>query len=483
MAQEEISFHNNQESGYDELAGAQPLAMNVVVDGRGVVSKRPGIQTSQGISTSVIDADGVIGLFATNDGQTYAVGNAPANRAIYNLTGGLVNNLSTGPNETLTGNDRPTFTETEVFMVAAGGVNIQKVNLVTNVSTRLQGNPPLSSHVTANSSRLLSNDTVLDKTKVRFSGISIGTLDTSGHEQWDVTGLVEDGGFFTAEARPDPVVAIYENTNEVFVFGTDNLQVFSPDATDVFSPTSTREFGLAAPYSVIRKDQEFMWIDQYRRIVYSDGRTFQTIEKPIKKQLDEMSTVSDAFGYRVLIGHIDCFVWTFPTDGRTFAYQSGGGWSQWSGFSPVNGNFGPIPIKSHYLRRDGGVNLVGTNDGRVGELSLSAASDLGELIVSRVDSGFIDRGSDNLKLCRSVKVAARRGRASTTNLGTLEWRDGTGGWNGPLHIDFGTSGDNYIVKEFRSLGTYRRRQWRFTFSNSEELSLVKVTETFDILST
>jgi hypothetical protein len=478
-----IDFGNNQESGYEEIAGAQPLAMNVVVDAKGTVSKRPGISQSTLLPNTTVDPNGVVGMYSTNDGQIYAVGGGTTNRNIYNLTNGLINNISTGPNETLTGNNRPTFTETEVFLVTAGGVNIQKVNLLTNDSSRLQGNPPLSTHVTANSSRLLANDTVLDKTKVRFSGISIGTVDTSGHETWDVTGLLEDGGFFTAEARPDPVVAIHENTNEVFVFGTDNVQVFSPDAASVFAPSATREFGLSAPYSVIRKDQEFFWLDQYRRIVYSNGRTFNTIEKPIKQQLDSMERVDDAFGYRVLMGHIDCFVWTFPSDGRTFAYQAGGGWSQWSSHDPQVGNFVPLKILSHHLSRSGGKNLVGTVDGLVGELKQEASSDLGDLIVSRVESGFIDRDSDNRKLCRSIKVTARRGSASTQNLGTLEWRDGSGAWNGPLQVDFGTTGDNYVVKEFRGLGTYRRRQWRFTFSNSEQLSLVRVTETFDILGT
>lgn len=481
MPQEPISFGPFQESSYDELGGASPSAINVVIDEKGTVYKRPGISTYDVAPSTVVDSNGIIGLYSTNDSQLFAIGGNNLSRPIYKLSGGSSSSLSSLPASTLTGSGRPTFTETEVFLVIAGGNDIQKVRLDTNVSSRLGGSPPFSTHVTANSSRLLANDVTVDKTKVRFSGISQGTIDTSGHEEWDNTGITEDGGFFTAEARPDNVVAIHEATNEIFVWGQDNVQIFVPDTTNVFLSGATREFGCIAPYSIIKKDQEFIWLDQHRRFVYSDGRTFQQIEKPIKRQLDALSTVSDCFGYRVLIGHIDCFVWTFPAAGTTFAYQVGGGWSQWNGWDSSQSNFKVLQVLSHHLRRDGGVNVVGTISGKIGKFSQNAYDDLGDLIVSRVDSGFLDRGTDNRKLCKAVKIAIRRGQNSSESLGRLEWRDSPGNWNGPIHLDTGSIGDDYIVKEFRGLGTYRRRQWRFTFSDSVNLALVKVTEEFEIL--
>ncbi len=483
MPQEPISFGPNQESSYDELGGASPSAINVIIDEKGTVYKRPGITTYDVAPSSVIDADGIIGLYTTNDSQLFAVGGTSLSRIIYKIAGGSAVNLSSVPNTSLLGSSRPTFTETEVFMILTGGSEIQKVRLDTNVSSRLAGSPPLSSHVTANSSRLLANDVTVDRTKVRFSGISQGTVDTSGHETWDNTGITEDGGFFTSEARPDNVVAIHENTNEIFVWGTDNVQVFVPDATNIFAPAATKEYGCLAPYSIIKKDQEFFWLDQHRRIVYSDGRSFQNIEKPIKRQLDALSEVNDCFGYRVLLGHIDCFVWTFPSAGTTFVYQAGGGWAQWNGWDSGTSNFKVFQALSHHLRRDGGINVVGTIGGKIGKFSQSAYSDLDEIIVARCDSGFLNRGTDNIKFCRPIKISGRRGENSSEPLGRLEWRDGTGPFNGPLFVDFGSIGDTFVTKEFRSLGTYRQRQYRFTFSDSANLALVKVTEDFDILGT
>lgn len=484
VQQADIVFGPFQEGSYEELGGASPRAINVVIDPKGVVSKRPGIAEYSVAPSGVVDADGITGLYADNTGQLFAIGGTPDARHIYKLLNGVAADLSLAPNSTLRGRGRPTFAETEAWLVIAGGSNIQKVDLNSLTSSQLGGNPPIASHVVANSSRLAANDTFVDKTKVRFSGIAQGTVDTSGHEQWDNTGLTEDGGFFTAEARPDPVQAVYENTNEIFVWGKDNLQIFSPDASSaVFAPTITREAGTLAPYSIIKQGQDFFWLDQHRRIVYSDGRSFQNLEAPIKAQLDALSTPSDCFGYRVFTGHVDCLVWTFPTDGRTFAYQIGGGWAEWFGWDEAQSNFKRFIVNAHHLRRDGGLNVVGTTDGRIGKLSLASFDDRGERVVAYVESGFQNRDTDFLKKCHGVKFAIRRGSNAAASLGRLEWRDDSGPWNGPIFIDTGATGDNHCVREIRSLGNYRRRQWRWTFSDSANLSLLKVTESFSILGT
>lgn len=481
--QADIVFGPLQEGSYEEMGGSSPRAINVVIDPKGVVSKRPGIATYDVAPSGVVDGDGITGLYSDNTGQLFAVGGTPDARHIYKLFNGSAADLSLAPNSTLRGRRRPTFAETEAWLVIAGGSNIQKVDLATLQSSQLGGNPPVASHVVANSSRLAANDIIVDKTKVRFSGIAQGTVDTSGHEQWDNTGLTEDGGFFTAEARPDPVQAVHENTNEVFVWGVDNVQIFAPDATSIFAPTVTRESGTLAPYSIIKQGQDFFWLDQHRRIVYSDGRSFQNVEGPIKAQLDALTTPEDCFGYRVFTGHVDCLVWTFPTDGRTFAYQIGGGWSEWHGWDDSIANFKSFIVNAHHLRRDGGLNVVGTTDGRVGKLDLRTPTDRGERVVAYVESGFQNRDTDNLKKCVGLKFAIRRGSNAAASLGRIEWRDDSGPWNGPLFIDTGVTGDNHCVREIRSIGNYRRRQWRFVFSDDANLSLLKVTETFEVLGT
>lgn len=475
MAFQAIPFGKTEASGYEELGGAPPRVINVVVDATGTITKRPGIATYASLPAGVVDPAGISGIYATNGSRVFVTSSGDP-KTLYTVNSGTVATVGQ-----ISGPLLPTFTETEAYFLLATGAIIRKVKLDTLDMSDLGGDPPLASHVIANSSRLLANDVTVDKTKVRFSGVFQGTVDTSEMEDWTVTDNPQGGGFFTAEARPDNIVAVIDNTNEIYVWGVDNVQIFVPDATAIFAPAATREFGCLAPYSIVKRDQEFYWFDQYRRFVHSDGRTFDTFEAPIKNQLDALSTPTDCFGFRCVIGFVDTIVWVFPTDRVSFAFQVGGGWSQWSGYDDIIGNYIRMPISAGYLRRDGGGCLVGTTAGRLGVMSLDESTDLGARIVSQVTTGFLDRGSDNRKVCKSVKVTARRGLSSSQSFGRLEWRDDTGNWNGPLFIDFGQSPSYTFVQEFRSLGIYNRRQWRFTFSDSSRLSLVRVMEEFDIL--
>jgi hypothetical protein len=465
-----IPFTNQQASGYDALGGAGSLSLNVVSDPTGAVRRRPGIATYSVAPETAVDALGIQGIFATDDGRLLAVGGG-ARRAVYEVESGVKRELSSP----LAGTGRPVFAQTEMLVVITGGRETLKYERAGRDVSALGGNPPLSSHVIAHASRLLENDVIIDKTKVRYSGIALGTTTYAGHENWS---FATPAGFFTAESRPDPVVALAENTNEVFVFGTSTLQIFGTDPQAVYIPAgASREFGCSAPHSVIKQDQAFAWLDQYRRFILSDGRNVKVISDAIKADLDNIPNVSDCFGYRVIINSIDCLVWTFPSDGRTFVYQIGAGWSQWSGPDRVQ-----LSIQSHFLRQDTNVNVVGTSDGYIGELSFGAQTDLGDRIDARVETGFLNRGTDMKKHCQCVYLALRRGEAtgSTGPVAWLSYRDQPGPWESRIPVDLGRSNDTHPVLQFRSLGTYRRRQWRFEFTGPEEIVLLSASEEFEV---
>lgn len=478
-----IPFIPAQQSGWEELAGAAPLVMNVAVDGRGAVRKRPGISTYRDAPTTVVDSAGIDGLFATQAGnlagKLYAVAAAQTARPIYLLGSGGATSLSGTPLGWLSGEERPVFAETEQLVVIAAGDVVQKVDRDSNLSERLGGSPPRASHIIANASKLLVNDVDVDRTKVNFSSPSAGT-DITGHEEWNGAG---ESSFFTAESRPDPVAALGENTNEVFVFGTSTLQVYGPDAAPfIYTPANARESGLTAPYSVVKVDQQFAWLDHLRRFVLSDGRSLDVISEPIHSVLEAMEDVSDCFGYRVLTGHCDMLVWSFPSDGRTFAYQKGAGWSQWSGWNAGNNNWSAMPVTAHHLRADTGENVVGTSEGKIGMYTFDAATDLGGRIVAYISTGFHNRGTDRLKHCREVRLAFRRGQddVSPAPIGLLYWRDEPGEWGEPLEVSMGELGDREIVVRFQSLGVYRRRAWKFEFSDSTTFVLVSAEEEFTV---
>jgi hypothetical protein len=477
MTKAKINFAPNQESGSDELGGASPIAVNVVMDNKGTVRRRPAIaafgdhELGGAVRGLYVDLQGNIFAYVDEDegGQ---------NR-VYRVSSDGSSASDVSADLELTGTLRPTFAETEAMTLIADGTNLLKWTHATSLLEHLGGDPPRCSHVIANNSRLLVNNLELVLGQVNYSAISIGTA-TGGNETW--SGSYPGGasaGSFVGEARPDPVIALNENTNEVFLFGKSSLQVFGPDPTFVYGTVATRERGTCAPYSVLKVDQVFAWLDQEKQFVIGDGRTTKVISEPIQQTLDEIETWSDCFGYRVAIGPVDCLVWHFPTEGRSFAYQVGGGWSQWSGWS--GGNWAALSITSACLDPDGGRVLVGTSDGRLGVMELDQQTDFDEPVVAMVESGHLDRGTMNRKHCKAVRFKFRRGQHTENESVLVSWRDDLGEWSEPLECELGDTGDTAPELVFRSLGVYRSRQWRLQFSGAGQLALVSAEEEFEVL--
>ncbi len=497
-----IPFVPDQASGLDVLRGASPVAMNVIIDANGTVSRRPGIA-----ATTIGPPEGlpntVIGLHSTATGKNFAI------TAVVLPGIGVVRRLVTGAQIPLgggLGKTRPIIAETEAMLVIAQSLTPLKLLFDTLGVSALLGGPPSGSHVITNSSRLLLNDAIGDKTRVFFSGPATGTS-IIGHETWNDP-LVS--GSFLAEGRTDPVVAITENSNEVWVFGTTSLQTFQTDATLVYVSQATMEYGCATPFGIIKRDQEFAWLDDKRRFIRSDGRDAEPFSQPIQQTLEELDRVDDCFGYRVVTGPVDAYVWSFPTDGRSLVYQQGGGWSTWMSYDDTLANWIPLVISAHTFILNSNDNLVGLTDGRLGILRNGENTDLGARIPAYIETGFIDRGTDNRKHCISVKIALRRGNTPAVisppevidyagpecqtptgpaddvseaeePFGTFTYRDDEGAFRTAFQISLGKSGDRTIVRDIRSLGVYRRRQWRFTFHGKSDFVLAGVTEEYLVL--
>lgn len=478
MTEARIPFGNLQSTGVEELGGGSPIAMNVVADASGTVRKRPGLSP---YFAQVLDANGISCLYETVAGDVYAVAGTVPKRSIYWVQPTGAVNLSGHAEADMRGTRRPTVAETAAILVFAGGAEPEKLLLTTRQPSRLGGSPPQGSHAVANASRVLINDVVGDQRNgFSYSDVSGGSSFT-GSETW--TGITSEvAGFIATEGKPDPVIALLDNTAEVFAWGSTSLQVMDADGSvSVYGPTVTRELGCAAPYSVIKNDQNFAWLDHLRRFVVSDGRSDQIISDPIQKTLHDMDSVSDCFGYRVKQGFVDALVWTFPTDGRTFVYQQGAGWGEWSGWD--GSHWSPFPVTAACQLKSRGKTLVGTNAGQVALLDLSASQDFGSNINAYVITGFQDHDTDGWKSCNRVRFALRRGQtASTTEpIILVSWRDDLGPWEPALPLGLGPAGDFAPVVQLWGLGVYRRRQWKLEFTDAADVALVSATEDFDIL--
>lgn len=468
MPTETIHFGNRQQTGDSSLAGAPGVAFNVVVDGAGAVRRRPGLAEWDGFPASAPVAERIDGIHAFQ-GDLYYVTEI---RKFFQVSAGVASNFSlSGAPSFLAGTSRPSFAETQFRLVIAGGLSPSKIDSGATQAALLGGSPPNSSEVIALSSRVMTNDLTSAVTAGR---ISVSGTGNAGNETWN-------GRFVTAEARPDAVVALRENSNEAFAFGETTLQVFTPDASTVLAPQRAVNRGCAAAGSVIRAGEYFAWLDDEDQFVVSDGRTIDEPSTPVSATLETIETVDDCWGFRLNTDQFDVLAWKFPTDGRTFAYQREGGWAQWSGWDPAQGHVA-FPITAHYYWPTERLHLAGLEDGRIVKFDSTANTDLGDTIKAEVTTGFINHGTDAWKFADALHLTFKRGQTpgSTEPLVFLSWRDDLGAFCAPRQIGLGNTGDYVVTKTLRSLGRYRRRQWKLEFTADVEFVIASVAVDYTV---
>lgn len=494
MPSASIVFGNQQATGDAPLAGAPELAYNVVTDGAGAVRRRPGIVAytpfdeaeaetpysdalffDQIYDMSVTGIDSFDGQPVWVAGKTNVVPDKPYSHiwtinddGIYDFAQGTASGMARGE-------ERPRFAQTQfrLIIVAGGGAGFNPGTTIASGVAATWGSTYMAGQIAALAQRLFINDTTSTTTRNRIHYTGVGS---AGNLTFGAL------SFTSAEARPDSVLALRENSNELFVFGERSLQVFVPDGQTILAPQRTINRGCAAAHSVVQANEHYGWLDEQRQIIVSDGRDIDEVSAPIAGTLDAIDTVSDCYGFRVNTDQFDLMNWHFPTDGRMFSYQKGSGWSQWSTWDVDYGHVAP-DITAHYYWPEENLHLVGREDGSICQLSTSAYTDMGETIKAEVTTGFINHGTDAKKFTDALHLTFKRGQTatgSTEPLILLSWRDDYGTWGTPRQIGLGTVGDYVVTKTLRSLGGYRRRQWKLEFTHDAELVLASVTEDFTV---
>lgn len=372
---------------------------------------------------------------------------------------------ATAPTQ-LDGGTRPVFSEDGIRVIIAGGGLIQQWQGI-GLSSRL-GAGPACTHVASLGTRLVANDTS-DPQIYAWSNQFDG-----GHTTWDA--LASD----VADARPDPIVAIHENLRELFLFGSTTTQIFSV-GSDPFFPfdfTAATNIGVYAPYSIVRVDDMFAFLDDKRRFVMSDGRTLTPISEDISKDLREIETV-DCWGYREDFKQFFNIVWTFPTAGRTFVFNvARRTWSERRTYqAPFQVNF---PTQAYAFWPAINKHFVG----RESVLDADTRTDFGETLLCERYTGWLDGGTQTQKRDDYLNVVVRRG---TVPLGTTEsalevrCRDDGGAWSDFDFVLLGQPEDAEQTVQVRLGGVYRRRQYHFRYSGAHNISLVSAEQFFEDL--
>jgi hypothetical protein len=163
-----------------------------------------------------------------------------------------------------------------------------------------------------------------------------------------VTGLLDGTSvdpldFASAEGNPDNIVSMIVDHREVWLFGNNSTEVWYNAGLSDFPLVRIQgaynELGCAARYSVAKMNNQVYWLGKDARgqgIVYvANGYQGQRVSThAVEWQIQQYGTMSDAVGFTYQQdGHM-FYVLTFPSAGKTWAYDAAtGAWHERAGWA------------------------------------------------------------------------------------------------------------------------------------------------------
>jgi len=461
----QVNTSGGQVSGVDDLSSAASSVVNWEVDDAGINRPRPGLAS---YTATGLGASKVIGLFhwaayvliVTEDRYIWAINDSVPE---------YVQPLSTAAAAThLEGSQRPTFVGGDDYVYIAGGGRIMRWNTSLPSAELISGSPACT-HIATLGNYLVAND---------LSAPSVFRWSDIGEGAWTSWPAANAS---SVDARPDPIVAIYENTNEVLVFGSETTQVYAigSDATLPFDRISAVSTGLGAPYACALIGEEFAVLDSARQLCMTDGRSFTPFGDAVKNDIDSLSTRSDCWAYYEARGQQVYVIFRFPTARRTFVYDLRAQKTLERAYylAPFQTDW-PVGAYLYWPRYN--YHLFGSTLAAGGLMRFDPTSrqDLGGPLVCERTEGWHDFGTQARKASSRVRAIMRRGTAAEgATPGALEVRvqNDDSAWSAWKQLSIGAPGDyGQKADTFATNGIFRRRRYATRFSTTEDFSLVSL---------
>jgi len=485
MAEYKVPITQGKTDSMEDWGTTNSRFVNWVIDDQGAIHPRPAIVQIDGLSLSSSGAQ-ILGCYVWRspvDLQTYIVYVLSDRRirALNPLTLVTTNLSSSSAATKLAGGaSRVTFTEDSLRVIIAGGGALQQWT-GTGLSSRLDSaavttanQPPTgATHVTALANYIISNDYVSGS----YSQFKWSNLGDGAHTTWNPL------NFNTADASPDRVVGVYSSLQELYVFGEKTLQVYGTGGDQYlpFVTAAALAVGCVAPYSPVQLEDKFAWLDDRRRFVISDGRSFEVISSPVEKTIRDLSTVEDCWGARIQVAFYDILIWVFPSADLCLSYDmKKQTWGTWESLTPTGKSEAPR-IGSVTFWAGSNTTYIGDSDfENLFQLDPTATQDVGSApIACDLITNRDDYGSANLKQTRRVTAYIKRGQGWEGGRLEIAVRDDDVLWRQFSELNLGAPGDYLSSLTWYPGGVFRRRQYRLRYSGSAEMAVSGITETFD----
>lgn len=485
--------------------GRGPVVMNLVCDAAGNSRSRPGYArwptaTTQAV-TLVYGLDTGAGYTPLTGGTAglYGFGgyllHVSADRMlrVYNEDGTGRNASTMGGGVRLPGVEPVVFTEDDdgSVILCGGGAPCRWVpGDGTALELLCPTASPVASHAASMTRRLFVNNAAED---------TVYYTSPTNHRVFDLTGnpnLIE-AGWFRAESRRDPVLAMVAGWNLLYLVGPKSTDVYMP-VNDIAGPVSlawSSPMGTAARRSVVFSDDVVYLLGTDRRFYrLGEGRQFSQISYEIENRLRELDVVEDCIAQEIDIGGSILVAWTFPTDAVTFVYDvttsaalGQATWYEWRGWN--GSRWTAMPLAFHAYVPEWNEHFIsGTESTQLYRLSMDLHTDDGATRRCIRQTPPWDHGSRLRKFGEAEVFHGSWGTTAVLDEDEdhyepkliVRHRDEGQRWGNDRELSSGRMGERYYSRHLRRNGAYRVRELQVEHTAPCDFYLGDVEEVFDV---
>ena len=320
---------------------------------------------------------------------------------------------------------------------------------------------------------------------------------TNAYHYSSILTVPVDQGYFTKEAKGDIGKAVIIDSGYIYLLGSISSECWYDDGATPFSRVgnSAMGVGIAAPNSAKAINGSVYFISDKRKVIMMQGQNYQILSTPFDQEFQDMTTVSDAIAFNMLVDGKNFYVISFPTENKTYVYDLlGQYWAQWGKWS-LNINDNVTMSYNSFLATDyayvpqWGLHLVGSSDGKIYQVGKEFYTDIGDPIRLLRRSGHDDNGSYLRKKADACRIKIKSGVGNSTlptsiaAKCTIRWRDnGSPVWGNYHYIDLGVQGRSEFIKELKRLGQYQSRQWEIAHAEASPFVICGMELDVDLLT-
>lgn len=272
--------------------------------------------------------------------------------------------------------------------------------------------------------------------------------------------------FATAEGDPDPLIRVFGDHRELWAFGVNSTEIYSNTGEADFPFTRISgafiERGCGAVASVAKADNTVFWLGDDRIVYRADGYVPRRVSTfAVEEQIRALAVVSDAVAWTYPQSGHTFYVLTFPTAGRTFAYDMATG--LWHERQSGTGETGAWRVAMGW-RAFGRTLAADAWSGAVFAVDLDVYTEDGAAIRRVMQTPpLAARETNNRVSVDGYEVVFQAGVGTLTGQGAapqvaLSWSNNDGDtWSSERWRPLGPRGQRYVRAEWWRLGSARSK--------------------------